>query len=126
MNKVFTKDDTYEVSDFNNISNIVYEAYIQFKASNVYTGREKIVPMNLKEETLIITSSFNSIEEDLKLTDISNSFDRKNWIERMIFDYEDANRWERQADILQTFINNIKLTMPRCGCGRTGECNELY
>lgn len=126
MNRIFTKDDVYEVSDFNNVSNVVYKAYLQFKASNVYTGREKIVPMNLTEETIIMTMSFNSLESDLRLTDITNSFEHKKWIERMVFDYEDANRWERQADRLQILINNIKLTMPYCGCGRTGDCNELY
>lgn len=126
MNKVFTKNDIYEADDFNRINDVAYRAYIQFKESGVYTALDYVDKTTIEETTLVSTSTFNIIEIDLKHTDITGNFSKKYWNERMIFDYTDANRWERQADILETLINNIKTTMPLCGCGGCGGTDELY
>lgn len=126
MNKVFTKNDIYEAEDFNRINDVAYRAYIQFKKSGVYTALDYVDKTTIEESTLISTSTFNIIETDLKHTDIIGNFNKKYWNERMVFDYTDANRWERQADILETLINNIQTTMPLCGCGGCGGTDELY
>lgn len=126
MSKIFTKDDIYEAEDFNRINDIVYRAYIQFKQSGVYAAKDYVDKTTVTEDTLINVSSFNIIETDFKNTDISGQYSKRYWNERMIFDYTDANRWERQADILEILINNIQTTMPLCGCGGCGGTDELY
>lgn len=118
----FTANDTYEYSDLNRVETSIQEASEQFLASGF--PNTIITPkLNWSISSLPIVADFNRIEENFKNLDIPETFEQKSWYERRPFDYNDANRWEYQSELITLLKNNIRRTWPVCGaavCGNGG------
>lgn len=117
MAKVWRASDTYEHSDFNRIESIIRAAYSQFRGSmGLY--KEIVTITNRTISSILHVEDINRIESNLKYVDITGAFKEKRWAEGAVFTYEDANRWERIAEILERAIVGVQSV--RCGTIRCG------
>lgn len=117
MAKIWRASDTYEYSDFNRIESITRAAYSHFKNSmSLHKNIETIT--NRTIQSIFVVEDINRIEKNLKYVDFSGTFKQKEWEEGAAFSFEDANRWERVADLLQRAIVGVQAI--RCGTHRCG------
>ena len=117
MAKIWRASDTYEYSDFNRIESITRAAYSLFKNSmSLHKEIETTTDRTIR--SIFMVEDINRIERNLKYVDFTGTFKERKWEEGAAFSYEDANRWERMADILQKAIVGVKAI--RCGTHRCG------
>lgn len=117
MAKVWRASDTYEYSDFNRIESITQAAYDKFKNSmSLHHEIETVTDRTI--ETVFVVEDINRIEKKLKYVDFTGTFQKREWEEGAAFTYEDANRWERLAEILNKAIDGVQSI--RCGLHRCG------
>lgn len=117
MAKIWRASDTYEHSDFNRIESITRAAYSHFKNSmSLHKNIETVT--NRTIQSILVVEDLNRIEKNLKYVDFSGTFQQREWEEGASFSHEDANRWERVAELLQRAIVGVQAHS--CGTHRCG------
>lgn len=123
----FTADDYYESTDINRVEQSIFDAYKQFVKAGISVDLIQ-TPIIDKDIFYVLTiSDFNRIEGNLEKLDLLKRFDKKTWYEGKMFDFEDANRYEIAAELLETLRQNITDEQNICGvflCG--GETYGIY
>ena len=123
----FTADDYYESTDTNRVEQSIFDAYNKFVRAGITVAqiRSPIIDKDIFYVPTI--DDFNRIEENLERLDLLKRFNKKTWYEGRIFDYEDANRYEMAAELLETLKQNITDEQNICGaflCG--GDTYGIY
>lgn len=115
VSKIFTGLDSYEYSDMNRIEMACRNAYSQFVNSGYVIENIEPCVTNRNAASIIRVSDFQKIERNFRKLDINRKFEYKTWYEGRIFDYTDANRYEKAAELLKSQVDSIQSGWNYCG-----------
>lgn len=126
----WTPNDTYNFDDLNRVENNTADV-AAFLESIQYKVPPLTVVTNRDKKSIDFISSINRVESNIEA--LKDAFiippgyqGKKTWAVGMGFDYRDANRLERNLQLLYEWAHLAKENLKYCGTFYCGEDGDIY
>lgn len=126
----WNSNDTYNFTDLNRVENNTAEV-AAFLESIQYQIPIQTIVSDRDKTSIDYISDINRIEDNIE--QIKNAFitppgyqQKKTWAVGMGFDYRDANRLERNLQLLYEWAHLAKENLKYCGTFYCGEDGDIY